>query len=549
MVKNFLKNGVSLLALRQTDILSAATAIMLMSVASASLGLVRDRLLAHYFKADLVGIYFASFRLPDFAFQVLIFGAVSVAFIPVFTDYWQKDKEEAWRLAASLLNLATIMFIVIVIVFLIFLKPLSSLLVPGLARENPEHAALLVNFTRIILLTQIFFVFSSFFTGILQSFQRFLFPALASVFYNLGIIIGIVFLSSFGMYGVALGVVLGAFLHFLVQLPLAFSLGFRPRWTFDFSHPGVSAIGRLMVPRSLALAAYQLNLIINTSLASLISLSSIAFLNFAQHLSSVPINFFGAAIAQAAFPALAQMKSQRKMEEFKSLFLSSFHQILFLILPAAMTLFILHTHFTRLIFGARLFTWEATVLTGRTLAFLALGLTAQGVALLLMRGFYALQDTRTPLKIGLFSVFLNIGLSSAFILLLNWPVWSLGLSSSLAAWINFLFLLVVLSQKMESFDWRSLLGPVLKMALATLVMASFLWFPPRLLDQLVLDTNKPADLALATAIAVFAGLTSYLFSAWFLNIKEAKVFLTLLRKIGNWRKVLSQSEEIIEPKS
>ncbi|MDP3998434.1 MAG: murein biosynthesis integral membrane protein MurJ [bacterium] len=547
MVKNLIKNGVSLLTLRQTDILSAATVIMLMSFASAVLGLVRDRLLAQYFTADLVGIYFASFRLPDFAFQVLVLGALSVAFIPVFTEYWQKDKDEAWRLAASLLNLAVVAFLLIVAVFLIFTGPLSALIVPGLAKENPAHAALLVNLTRIILLAQVFFVFSTFLTGVLQSFQRFLFPALAAVFYNLGIIVGIVFFADMGMYGVAFGVILGAVMHFLVQLPLSISLGFRPRLSFDYSHPGVRAIGRIMLPRSLALAANQINLIINTSLASLISLASITFLSFAQHLALVPINFFGAAISQAAFPTLSVAKSKNKTDEFKRILLASLHQILFLIIPASTALFVLHEPFTRLVFGARLFTWEATLLTGQTLATLSLSLAPQGAAFLLMRGFYALQDTRTPLKLGLLAIFANMVLSATFVLILKWPVWSLGISASTAAFINFFSLLFFLNRRLGGFERTQLLAPILKMVTAALVMALFLWVPMRVFDQLFFDTSRTINLMIVVGIASFSGLASYLFLAWLLDIKEAKDFLILLRRIGNWRRILSQSEEIIEP--
>lgn len=546
MIKNLFKNGVSLLALRQTDILSAAAVIMLMSLASALLGLIRDRLLAHYFTADLLGIYFASFRLPDFAFQVLIFGALSVAFIPVFTQYWQKDKNEAWRLTSTLLNLSIILFILIVTIFFIFTKPLSFLIVPGLAKESPEHLALLINLTRMILLTQIFFALSSFLTGILQSFQRFLFPALAVVFYNLGIIFGIVFLSPLGMYGVVLGVILGAAMHFLIQLPLVLSLGFKPRLIFNFSHPGVLAVGRLTFPRSIALAASQINLMVDTSLASLISLSSITFLNFAQHLAFVPVNFFGTAIAQAAFPTLARVKNQNKMPEFKAILLSSLHQILFLTLPAVMALLILHTPLTRLVFGSKLFSWEATVLTGRTLALLSLGVIAQGAALLLIRAFYALHDTRTPLKLSLLSVVLNIVLSVIFIPLMHLPVWSLGISASLATFANLFFLLFFLEQRIGKLDRKELLSPVIKMLLAASVMAFFLWLSMRIFDQLFFDTNRTIGLVVATVISLFLGLTSYLFLAWLLEIKELKAFLILFRKIGNWRGILSQTEEIIE---
>lgn len=547
MVKNFLKNGVSLLTLKQTDILSAAAVIMLLSFTSALLGLARDRLLAHYFTADLVGIYFASFRLPDFAFQVLIFGALSVAFIPIFTEYWQKDKAEAWRFAAGLLNLATLLFILLITLFSLFVQPLSFLIVPGLAKENPQHLALFVNLTRVILLAQIFFVFSAFLTGILQSFQRFLFPALAAVFYNLGIIAGIVFFSPLGMYGVVLGIILGALMHFLIQLPLAISLGFRPRLNFNFSHPGILAVGRLMVPRSLTLAATQINLTVNMSLASLISLSSITFLNFAQHLAMVPVNFFGASIAQAAFPTLSRVRSQNRIEEFKTLLISSFHQILFLTAPIVTILVILHTPVTRLVFGSRLFSWEATVLTGRTLAFFSVGLSAQGLAYLLMRGFYALRDTRTPLKISSFSILLNVSTSALFVLLLKWPVWSLGISTSLAAFVNLFFLLFLLDRRVGKFDRGKLLLPVLKMISAAFVMALSLWLLIKIFE-LVFDTNRTINLLVATFLTSFSGLSIYFFLAWILSIKEAQAFLVLLQKIGNWRKVLSQTEEIIEEK-
>lgn len=549
MVKNFFKNGVSLLTLRQTDILSAASVIMLMSLASAILGLVRDRLLAHYFTPDLVGIYFASFRLPDLAFQVLILGALSVAFIPVFTEYFQKNKKEAWQLTASLLNLAIIFFVFIIFIFFIFIKPLSFLIVPGLGKENPGHLALLVNLTRIILLTQVLFVFSAFLTGIMQSFQRFLFPALAAVFYNLGIIIGIVFFSSLGMYGVALGVILGALMHFLIQLPLSLSLGFRFRWAFNFFHPGVRQVGRLMIPRSITLAAYQINLTANTSLASLISLASITFLNFAQHLAFVPVNFFGAAIAQAAFPTLSRAQNRNKVKEFKKILLSSFHQILFLIIPSATALFILHTPLTRLVFGAQLFTWEATVLTGRTLATFSLGLVAQGASFLLMRGFYALHDTKTPLKISLFSVALNILASVIFILLLHLPIWSLGISFSLAAFINLALLLLFLERRIGQFGRKELLFPIFKMILAAGVMALFLWLPVKILDVLVFDTTRTVNLVFLTLIACFLGLAAFLFGSWFLKIKEAQSFLALLKKMGNWRGILGQTKEVFEPPS
>lgn len=547
MVKNFLQNSARFFTFRQTDILSAAAVIMLLSLFARLLGLLRDRLLAHYFTADLVGIYFASFRLPDLAFQVLIFGALSVAFIPVFTEYLEKDRQGAWILASSLLNLAFILFLGLLVLFFIFLKPLSLLVVPGLVRENPAHLALLLNLTRILLFSQVFFVASYFLTGILQSFQRFLIPAMAAVFYNLGIILGLLFLGPrFGIYGAAMGAVLGAIFHFLVQWPLASSLGFSYKLNFNFWHPGVRAVGRLMLPRSLALGADQINLTVETILASLISLSAITFLNFAQHLALVPVGLFGATIAQASLPTLASLWSQKKITEFRQTLIASLHQILFLVIPLSGTLIVLHTPLIRLIFGAKLFSWEATVLTGRMLAFLGVGLFAQSVSLLLVRSFYALHDTWTPLKTNLLAIFLNILLSVLFILVFRLPVWGLGISASLAAIFNLFFLFFFLEKKVGKFERRLLFLPILKIFLASFLAVFFLWLPVKVLDRLVFDTTRTVSLLILVILASFLGGGVYLFSAWLLKIKEAKVFLSLFPKLTNWRKILARSQGVLE---
>lgn len=549
MVKNIWRNGVSLLSLKQTNILSAAAVIMFMSLASRLLGLFRDRLLAHYFTSDLVGVYFASFRLPDLLFQILIFGALSVAFIPVFTEYWEKDKNEAWYFTSSLLTIALILFFFLAFLVFIFVKPLSLLIVPGLSKENPAHLALLINLTRIILFSQFFFVISSLLTGVLQSLQRFLIPALAAVFYNLGIIFGLVFLSSsLGIYSAAIGAIIGAFFHFLIQIPFSFSLGFVYKLNFDFSHPGVKEVGKIMLPRSLSLACDQINLIVETILASLISLSSITFFTFAQHLALVPIGLLAVPIAQAALPTLSLFRNQKKIEEFKVTLISSLHQILFLVIPSSVALFILHTPFTRLIFGGRLFTWEATVLTGRTVAFLSLGLFAQAASLLLVRGFYALHDTKTPLKISLFSISLNIFLSLVLILVLGLPVWALGFSASLSAILSSFFLIFLLEKKIGGFNRRVVFLPLVKIILASTGMAIFLWLPIKILDQLVLDTTRTINLLILTVIASLLGLSTYLFLSWLLKIEEAKIFLKFFKKIGNWRMVLGQTPEVLEEK-
>ncbi len=540
MVKNLL----SILNTRQTTILSGASILMLTVFASKFLGLVRDRLLVHQFDTSQAAIFFAAFRLPDLIFQLLIFGALSVAFIPVFTEQLQEKGERgAFEFANSILNLAFLLFGGVALICFIFAPALNSLMVPGFSGAEKEMTDSL---TRIILLGQLILVIGSFFVGIAQSFQRFIIPSLAPLFYNLGIIFGIVFLSpSFGIVGPAFGVVIGAMLHVLIQLPLINSLGFRYRLSLDYVNSGVKEIIKLMSFRNIGLAVEQLNDTVGLALASLISYSSVTILTFAQHLQIVPIGLFGATIAQAALPMLSRARATGQMEEFKSTILSTMHQILFLTLPSAAILVVLRIPVVRLTFGASQFNWTDTVLTGRTLAFLAIGLTAQAVVLLLVRGFYALKDTRTPVIVSVVSVAVNIFLSVLFVQVWHLEVWSLGLGFSVATNMSVLLLLWFLNQKVGGFNRKRLVIPALKMLLASAVAALALYIPIKALDQLVFDTTRTINLIALTGIASVFGISIYLLLVWLLRVQEVYAYVNLLKRVYSWQ-VKIKSKEIIQ---
>lgn len=511
---------------------------------SKILGLLRDRLLAHTFSPDTVAIFFAAFRLPDLIFQILIFGALSVAFIPVFTDYMeQKGKEEAFKLAQSVLALSLLLLLVVTVLVYIFVDPLTLLIVPGFSVEQRVQVAAL---TRVILIGQIVLTIGSFFVGILQSFQRFIVPALAGVFYNFGIILGILLLSKpFGILGPAFGVIIGATLHVLFQLPLILSLGFRLYRIKNIFHSGVREIMRLMSVRTIGLAAEQVNETVGVILASLISTASITYLTFAQHLQVVPIGLFGATIAQAALPVLSYERARGKMEEFKATLLTTMHQILFLALPATAILIILRIPSVRLTFGASRFDWEATVLTGQTLAFLAIALSAQAVSLLLVRSFYALKDTRTPVLVSLVTVGVNIALSVYFVRMLNLPVWSLGLALSISNLISAFLLFFSLHKKIGGFDLKQVMIPLNKMLMATAIMGVALYIPIKLLDQVIFDTTRTVNLLILTGISSIFALSIYVFLVWFMRVRELGTYIDLIKKIGKWQERL-KSEEIVK---
>jgi len=539
------KSLLSLLSTRQTSILSGATILMVTVLASKFLGLVRDRLLAQTFNPDQVAVFLAAFRLPDLMFQLLVFGAVSVAFIPVFTDYLEhRGEKEAFGFAADILNIVLVVFATFSVIVLLFANPLTNLIVPGFSDAQKASTAQL---TQIIVLGQILLVVGSFFASIAQSFQRFIIPALASIFYNLGIIVGIIFLVPFwGIAGPAVGVIIGAFFYVLVQVPLVNSLGFRHKLSFNLVSDGIKEVLSLMSIRTVGVAVEQINETVGIILASLISTSSVTFLTFAQHLQTVPIGLFGATLAQAALPVLSQEKAKGEKELFKSTLLTTMHQILFLTLPVAAILIVLRIPAVRLVFGASQFNWEATVLTGRTMAYLAVGLAAQSVVLLLVRGFYALKDTRTPVIVSITCVFLNIILSSVLVTQLHLPIWSLGFSYSLVTITSALMLLYALSHKLGGFPFTSLYLPAIKMLISAGIAAVALYIPIKALDQLVFDTTKTINLLFLTGIASIFGLGVYILLVWLFRVKELETFSNLLKQIWQRRLQSKHATELVK---
>src|SRR3989344_1615979 len=496
MVKSLL----SLLAARQNSILSGATVLMIAVFASRFLGLIRDRLLVQNFETPEADIFFAAFGLPDLLFQILIFGTLSVAFIPVFTEeLHRKGENEAFKFASSILNLSLLVFGAVVLISIIFVGPLNSIIVPGFTGEQKN---LTDQITQIILIAQLILVVGTFFFGIAHTYQRFIIPALAPIFYNFGIIIGILFLTKiFGITGLGLGVILGAILHGLVQIPLVRSLGFKYKFTFDFFNSGVKEVFKLMSVRNIGLIAEQANETVGVALASLVSYSSVTLLTFSNHLFAVPIGLFGATIAQAALPVLSQEYAKNETESFKRTLLTTMHQILFLTLPSAAILIVLRIPVVRLVFGADLFSWDDTVLTGRTVAYFAIGLAAQSVVLLLVRGFYAMKDTKTPVLVSLSSIGLNIILSLVFILVLKLGVWSLGLAYSVSLIFCTMTLVYFLSRKIQGFNNSDLIVPAVKMLVAASAAAFALYIPMKALDQLIFDTTRTVNLIMLTGIA------------------------------------------------
>lgn len=528
------KNGSNIFKKKQEDILSAAFVIAFSVALSRILGLIRYRLLAAHFGNDikLLDSFIAASVLPDAIFEVLIFGAIALAFIPVFSGYLTKEKlQKAWDLSSSMITLALLTFAVFTIIILLLADYIAPLIAPGLIAKEPATKFLIGSLLRIMIFAQLFFVVSIFLTGILQSFQRFLVPAIASVCYNLGIILAIIFLAPFlGIYAPAIGMIIGALLHLLVQLPLALSLGFRYKPKLDFKNKDVRTTFSLMWPRSLSLGLIRLADIINVAIASVAAVGSIVAFNFAQVLQLVPTSLFAASLAQASLPSLSIEFNLSRAEQFKKLFAQSFHQIIFLVLPTAAILAILRIPIVRLVFGARDFPWDITVLTGRLLIAFSIGIIGQSLNLLLTRSFYAIKDSTTPVKVEIFTISINILLSFILIFYFKLPLVFLAINYSLANLVNASLLFYFLNRKVK-FELKTLLIPVFKMLVITLITAASLYVPMKFLDQLVFDTTRVVGLILLTGTAVIAGLFVYICLSLIFKVKEVAIFYALGKRV------------------
>ncbi|MBU2544439.1 murein biosynthesis integral membrane protein MurJ [Patescibacteria group bacterium] len=523
---------------KQTSVGSAAFVLMLMVFASRVLGLVRDRFLSARFAPDELGVYFAAFRLPNLLFELLVMGALTAAFIPVYTKYISKQKEgDAQKMASVLINLGVCVLVLFSIPVMIWTEDISRLLAPGF---TGAQIAQMAEFTRFMVCLQVTpLLVGNFFTGILQAHNYFVIPALAPVVYNIGIITGILLFSQqYGLWAPVIGVGIGAFFFMLIQLPLLLRVGYRHSLSVNHRLAGVKEVVALMGPRTFGLAVSQIDTTVDLMLATLLGARMVTIFNFAQHLQQLPVGLFGVTVAQAVLPTLSFQSAKENGEDFKRTILRSFHQILFLILPVSALFIVLRIPIVRLVFGASRFDWEATVLTGMTLSTFSISLFAQAAVQVLARGYYALYDTKTPVAVGVVSVLVNTLLSIVFVMIYKFPIWSLGLSASIASILNAVLLLIFLDKKIGHFSLKELLGPTAKMLIASVATGVALYVPLKLFDQLVFDTTRVFGLLLLTGIVSAIGLATYVLLSWVMGVGEVRYVWSLLRRVRRAQPVL-----------
>lgn len=384
----------------------AAFIIGIFTLLSRIIGLVRTRMFTGAFGAgDTLDIYYTAFRIPDFLTNILIVGTLSVAFLPVFTEYWVKDKKEALRFTQIVWTLVFSGMFVICGLGFVFAEPLSRLLVPGF---SPESLAITVNLTRLIFVSQIIFSLSNLASAVINAHKRFLYSALAPIIYNIGIIAGLLFFyPRFGITGLGYGVILGAIGHFAVQLPELSRVGFSFVPRFELHHPGIKKMLRLYIPRMLAFDLSQISLLLASFFGSLLSAGSIAVFNLAFDIQAVPTGIFALSTAVAVFPLLSEAFSNREHETYWKALSNAITQTLFFIIPTTVFILLFRAYIVRLLYGTGNFGWDDTKATFMTLGIMTLALASQSLVPLFSRALFARHNTSLPVVTGVIAAIVH----------------------------------------------------------------------------------------------------------------------------------------------
>ncbi len=511
----------------QKTIAGGAIIIALFSVLSRLLGLFRDRLLGSTFGAgQTLDAYYAAFRLPDLIFNTLILGALSSAFIPIFLKYWNKDKEEAWKITNSVLNILLIIVVTLGLVAFIFAPSVIKYLVPGF---DLETQSLTISLTRIMLIGILFFTCSNIASSVLNSFRRFLAYSLAPLMYNLGIIFGILVLvpkTSLGLNGLAWGVVLGSLGHFLIQIPALLKVGYRWKPIIK-SHPAIKRIITLMLPRCFGLAVSQLNFVVITLIASTITIGAVAIYSLAFNLFNVPIGIFGISLAISIFPVLSKSFATGDKKIFVSQLSKTICRILYLIIPITVIYLALRTQIVRLILGAGVFSWRDTVLTASTLGFFSISLLAQSLIPLFSRAFYATHDTLTPVKIAIVSFIVNI--VGCLVLGPLIGIGGLALAFSLASFVNLILLYYFFNKKALPLPKKKLRRSFLRAAGLSIIMLAVIQLSKGLIGSLV-DMQTFIGVSIQTIAAGTIGLLFYFVASLLLHFPEVEIIKQFLKR-------------------
>ncbi len=457
----------------------AAGIVGILTFLSRILGLVRDILIANFFGSGMAAdAFFVAFRIPNLLRRLFAEGSFSVSFIPVFTEYLQnRSKEEAFFLARVVLTFLVPILTVVSIAGIIFSPLIVRIIAPGFGGMGEKYA-LTVLLTR-IMFPYIFLVsVLALFMGILNSLKHFSAPAIAPVFLNLSMIAALLFLSSYmkePTVGLALGVIGGGILQVALQIPFLMGKGVSlvPKW--NPGHPALKRIGVLMLPIIFGSAIYQINQLVGTLLASLLREGSISYLYYADRLVQFPLGVFAIAISTAVLPSLSREAADGDLDRLRKTLSHALRLTMFITIPAMVGLILLGEPIITLLFQRGAFDSFTTIMTARALLYYSLGLWAFAALRVFVSAFYSLQDTKTPVKVAVVAMLVNIIFS---VILMRTPLehGGLALALSLASTLQLFMLIFLLRKRLGGIEGRAIVSSILRSFLCSFIMGVCIYF-------------------------------------------------------------------------
>jgi len=512
-----------------SKVAKAAGVVGSATMLSRVFGLVRDMVIAAFFGASWMSdAFWVAFRIPNTLSRLLGEGALTASFIPVFTEYLhKKTKEEALELAYNAFTALTIILAFVTVLGIIFSPVIVTVIAPGFVSE-PKQFGLAVFLNRLMFPYIFAICVGALCMGILNSFRRFASPALSPVMLNISIVIAALTLRRFfdqPITALAVGVLIGGVLQLALQWPFLRKSGVKFTLRFNFKHPGLQQVGRLLIPAMLGAGITTINVFVGTILASMLPGGSVTYLFYADRIMELPLGVFAIAIGTASLPSFSKHVATGKIDELKSSISFSLRLMLFLTIPSTFALMALNQPIISVLFQRGAFDIQAAINTGQALFFYGVGLWAFSVVRVFVASFNSLQDTKWPMKAAIIAFSVNLVLS----LILMHPMKhkGLALANSLSAVANVFILSFVLRKKIGGFLDRPFFASVLKIVLSALVMVVSI----RIIDYF-LPWNIQADFKarlIYLAVTITIGVCAYFLSAYLLKSPEIHALVNKLK--------------------
>ncbi len=516
---------------KEENVSKATVIVMITLFLSRVLGLVREMLMTNFFGASMKSdAYIAAFTLPDIMSDLLVAGALSAGFIPVFIEFLAKDDEDgAWKAANTFITVALLFILGFNIIGEIFTKYLVPFVAAGVV-SNPEKYMLTVSLTRVILPAVTFTVMAGIVRGVLNSYKIFKIPAFGPVVYNMGIILGTIILSKpLGIYGIAIGAVFGAIANFSIQIPKFSKVSRRFKFELDFRNSGYKRMLQLLGPTIIGLAIVRAQLLVNQNIASFLDNGSLSAMRYAQRIMLLPVGIFSAAISTTIYPTMSSQIARKEYEDFKKTFSLGLRVLIFITIPAAVGMIVLNVPIVRLLFKQGKFTEGNVSITAIALAFYSFASIGMSIVPIIIRGFYSVQDTKTPVKISTLILVVNAVLSLFIVNLTNLGIGGIAFSTSITSILEMTLLYKLLGKKLNHLRTKELIVSVEKSVISSLVMGSIVFITYRIIEELLGHNGKPTQI-IVVGLPVIIGIIIYAVAAYILKMDEFNYVLDLVKK-------------------